>query len=145
MFTETRIVNAIYIAFLIPLPSYIYDCTCYNPLQSTFVMYRIYLIKRPGVYFIATSVEGAFKRDGRYSKRAFIVLSTSNSCSSAVIMLFWLLPQLSASILSRIRSGVSPSVSSLPNSILCCHCFSWFHVLIQLHPQCHAPYMGGII
>ena len=27
--------------------------------------YRIYLIKCPGVYFLAASVEGAFKRDGR--------------------------------------------------------------------------------
>ncbi len=27
--------------------------------------YCIYFIKRPGVYFLATSVEGAFKRDGR--------------------------------------------------------------------------------
>ncbi len=50
--------------------------------------YRIYLIKCPGVYFLAASVEGAFKRDGAYLKRAFIVLSTLNSCSSAVIMLF---------------------------------------------------------
>ena len=25
----------------------------------------IYLIKHPGVYFLATSVEGAFKQDGR--------------------------------------------------------------------------------
>ncbi len=40
-------------------------------------MYRIYLIKRPGVYLLATSVEGAF-----------VVMFTSNSCTAAVIMLF---------------------------------------------------------
>ncbi len=28
------------------------------------IVYRIYLIKRPGVYLLATSVEEAFKRDG---------------------------------------------------------------------------------
>ena len=42
-------------------------------------MYCIYLIKRPGVYLLATSVEGdvtegAFKRDGRLFKQAFIVI-----------------------------------------------------------------------
>ena len=51
-------------------------------------IYRIYLIKRPGIDFLAASVEGRLNEMGAYSKRAFIVLSTSNSCSSAVIMLF---------------------------------------------------------
>ena len=36
-------------------------------------MYHIYLIKRPGVYFISKSVKGAFKRDGR-----LLVTSTPN-------------------------------------------------------------------
>ncbi len=31
-------------------------------------IYRIYLIKRPGVYFISKSVKGAFKRGGRLFK-----------------------------------------------------------------------------
>ncbi len=48
------------------------------------VIYRIYLIKRPGVYFILKSVEGAFNRGGLL----IIVMSTSNSCTAAVIMLF---------------------------------------------------------
>ncbi len=80
---------------------------------------------------------------GAYSKRAFIVLSVLQTLAHQQLLCsFWLLPQLSASSLSR-RSGVSPSVSSLLS--LCCHCFSWFHVLIQLHPQCHAPYMGDYL
>ena len=40
-------------------PLCILESTC------TSYAYRIYLIKRLGVYFLAASVEGAFKRDGR--------------------------------------------------------------------------------
>ncbi len=36
--------------------------------DNTKYMYRIYLIKRPGVYFISKSVKGAFKRGGRLFK-----------------------------------------------------------------------------
>ncbi len=36
-----------------------------KPKMITIAKYRIYLIKRPGFYFLAASVEGAFKRDGR--------------------------------------------------------------------------------
>ena len=39
--------------------------------------YIPYLIKHPGVYFISKFIEGAF-----------IVMSTPNSCTAAVIMLF---------------------------------------------------------
>ncbi len=36
------------------------------------MVYRIYLIKRPGVYFISKSVKGAFKRGGRLFKEGVI-------------------------------------------------------------------------
>ena len=49
--------------------------TCHN--------YTVF--KCPGVYFLATSVEGAFKRDG---SGRLLVMSTPNSCTAAVIVLF---------------------------------------------------------
>ncbi len=57
--------------------------------QAKINMYCIYLIKRPGVYFLAASVERAFKQDGRlFETSVYCFVYTSNSCSSAVIMLF---------------------------------------------------------
>ncbi len=35
------------------------------PTQDRIYNYRIYLIKRPGVYFRSKSLEGAFKQGGR--------------------------------------------------------------------------------
>ena len=29
--------------------------------------------------------------------------------------------------------------------IILCHACNWFHVLLQLHPQCHPPYMGDYL
>ena len=37
-------------------------------------MYRIGLIKHPGVYFLAHLLEGAFKRDGRLFKHGRLLL-----------------------------------------------------------------------
>ncbi len=48
--------------YLNETPDYTYTIDAGKP---TTCMYHIYLIKRPGVYFLETSVEGAFKRDGR--------------------------------------------------------------------------------
>ena len=49
--------------------------------------YRIYLIKRPGVYFRSKSLEGAFKRGGRLIQEGvycyvyfFLSLNLSQEC-----------------------------------------------------------------
>ena len=54
------------------------------------VQYRIYLIKRPGVYFISKSVKGAFKRDGCFFKIGVYwpCLLQTLAQQSAVIILF---------------------------------------------------------
>ncbi len=107
--------------------------------------YRIYLIKRPGVYFISMSVKGAFKRDGR-----LFVISTSNSCTAAVIMLF--LAAATALSLNHRSGGVSTSV--LVSLSLCHHKKIYYSILpcLQLVPRAISapptvprPYMGDYL
>ena len=93
-------------------------------------VYRIYLIKRPGIYFTSKSVKGAFKRDGRLFEMwscllmLFLAAATALSLNLVVFLpLCWYL-------------SLSAIIKSI--YILCCHACNWFHVLVQLHPQCHA-------
>ena len=51
--------------------------------RKSLYTYRIYLIKRPGVYFRSKSLEGAFNPGGR-----LLLCPLQNSCTAAVIVLF---------------------------------------------------------
>ncbi len=112
---------------------------------------------------------------GAYSKQAFIVLTILQTLAHQQLLCsFWLLPQLSASIklYTGVVCCVGISLSAIINSIhfwlpelqnctqnaiqvtkngsfqtgfFTLHAFNWFYVLIQLHPQYHAPYMGDYL
>ena len=115
-------------------------------------MYRIYLIKRPGVYFRSKSLEGVFNPGGR-----LLLCLLQNSCTAAVIVLFLgcclslnLFLSLNLSHRSALCAGISLSLPSMHHkkyyhSMLPCLQLHGFHVLFQLYLQCHAPYMGDYL
>ena len=77
--------------------------------------YRIYLIKRPGVYFRSKSLEGAFNPGGR-----LLLCLLQNSCTAAVIVLFLgccfslnLFLSLNLSHRSALCVGISLSLPSM--------------------------------
>ncbi len=53
--------------------------------------YRIYLIKRPGVYFILKSVKGAFKRGGRLFKEGVYCYVYSKTLAQQQLLCGWCL------------------------------------------------------
>ena len=64
----------------------------------------MYLIKRPGVYFISKSVKGAFKRDGRlFEMGVYWSCLLQTLAQQQLLCSFWLLPQLIGMVFLPLR------------------------------------------
>ena len=79
------------------------------------INYRIYLNLLDYFLAVPSSIcRGGFKQDGcLFEKGVYCFVYRSNSCSSAIIMLFLAAATALSFKLKSYRSGVSPSVSSL--------------------------------